>query len=64
MLKLFKQEENNEIEKAELDIDKDMKNAGGYSHGVLINYNMKKDWSSFWIVVYIITVYFWNTYVW
>ena len=42
LLKSFNQEENDEMEKAELDIDKDMKNAGGYSHGVLINYNMKK----------------------
>tara|TARA_B100000886_G_scaffold189813_1_gene130609 strand:+ start:11412 stop:12224 length:813 start_codon:yes stop_codon:yes gene_type:complete len=40
LLEFFKDEENEEQEKEELNIDYNPRNAGGYSNGVLINYQI------------------------
>jgi len=40
LLARFKEEEDNEKEKEELNIELSSRNAGGYSHGVLINYKI------------------------
>ena len=40
LLKQFKEEETNELEKEELNINLSSRNAGGYSDGVLVNYKI------------------------